>query len=48
MANYCDNNLYITGEPERVLLQDKPMMLAVITWMVAVIAILIIFPRPPL
>ena len=39
---------HITGEPERVLLQDKPMMLAVITWMAAVIAILIIFPRPPL
>ena len=37
---------HITGEPERVLLQDKPMMLAVIAWMAAVIAILIIFPRP--
>jgi len=37
---------HITGEPERVLLQDRPMMLAVIAWMVAVIAILIIFPRP--
>lgn len=37
---------HITGEPERVLLQDKPMMLAVIAWMAAVVAILIIFPRP--
>lgn len=36
----------ITGEPERVLLQDKPMMLGVIAWMAAVVAILIIFPRP--
>ncbi len=36
----------ITGEPERVLLQDRPMMLAVIAWMMAVIAILLVFPRP--
>ena len=36
----------ITGEPERVLLQDKPMMVAVLAWMAAVVAILIIFPRP--
>ena len=37
---------HITGEPERVLLQDKPMMAAVVAWMAAVVAILIIFPRP--
>lgn len=37
---------HITGEPERVLLQDRPMMLAVIAWMAAVIAILLVFPRP--
>ena len=36
----------ITGEPERVLLQDRPMMLAVIGWMAAVVAILLVFPRP--
>ena len=37
---------HITGEPERVLLQDRPMMLAVIAWMAAVFVILIVFPRP--
>ena len=37
---------HITGEPERVLLQDRPMMLAVMAWMAAVVVILIVFPRP--
>ena len=36
---------HMTGEPERVLLEDKPMMLTVALWMVTIAAILLIFPR---
>ena len=37
---------HMTGEPERVLLEDKPMMLTVALWIVTIAAILLIFPRP--
>ncbi len=34
------------GAPERVLLEDKPMLVTVIAWLAAVLAILWLFPRP--
>ena len=36
----------LTGEPERLLMHDRPMMIAVLLWMLAVVAILVLFPRP--
>ena len=34
------------GAPERVLLEDRPMLVTVIAWLAAVLAILWLFPRP--
>ncbi len=34
------------GAPERILWEDRPMMLSVAAWLVAIMAILVVFPRP--